>query len=116
MLTKGGAPPPSATTKANVWLGIFGFVGNYWYTHYFYSVWARSTPCRPGASTTCLWRCLATHFYFCFYRPLERRAPQGRTSYGPSSTRTAFEVCLVVAMSYLTASSRRDDQRLPYYS
>ena len=24
--------------KANVWLGVFGFAGNYWYTHYFYSV------------------------------------------------------------------------------
>ena len=24
--------------KANVWLAIFGWVGNYWYTHYFYSV------------------------------------------------------------------------------
>jgi cycloeucalenol cycloisomerase len=24
--------------KANVWIAIFSFVGNYWYTHYFYSV------------------------------------------------------------------------------
>ena len=24
--------------KANLWLLIFGFVGNYWYTHYFYTV------------------------------------------------------------------------------
>ena len=24
--------------KANLWLLIFGFIGNYWYTHYFYTV------------------------------------------------------------------------------
>eukprot|EP00605_Chrysophyceae_sp_TOSAG23-4_P002571 GSChrysophyteH1.ASY1.ANO1.2836.1 assembled CDS len=24
--------------KANVWIAIFSFIGNYWYTHYFYSV------------------------------------------------------------------------------
>ena len=25
-------------TKANVWIAIFSFIGNYWYTHYFYRV------------------------------------------------------------------------------
>lgn len=25
-------------TKANVWISIFSFIGNYWYTHYFYRV------------------------------------------------------------------------------
>ena len=25
-------------TKANVWVAIFSFIGNYWYTHYFYRV------------------------------------------------------------------------------
>lgn len=24
--------------KTNVWIAIFSFIGNYWYTHYFYSV------------------------------------------------------------------------------
>ena len=24
--------------KANIWIAIFSFIGNYWYTHYFYSV------------------------------------------------------------------------------
>ena len=24
--------------KANLWIFIFGFIGNYWYTHYFYNV------------------------------------------------------------------------------
>jgi cycloeucalenol cycloisomerase len=26
------------SVKTNIWLAIFGFVGNYWYTHYFFSV------------------------------------------------------------------------------
>ena len=26
------------SVKANVWLAIFSHIGNYWYTHYFYSV------------------------------------------------------------------------------
>lgn len=26
------------SVKANIWIAIFGFIGNYWYTHYFYSV------------------------------------------------------------------------------
>ena len=24
--------------KANLWIGVYSFIGNYWYTHYFYSV------------------------------------------------------------------------------
>lgn len=24
--------------KANVWLAIYSHIGNYWYTHYFYTV------------------------------------------------------------------------------
>ena len=24
--------------RAQVWVAVFGFIGNYWYTHYFYSV------------------------------------------------------------------------------
>ena len=24
--------------KANVWIAVFSFIGNYWYTHYFYAV------------------------------------------------------------------------------
>ena len=24
--------------KANLWIAIFSFIGNYWYTHYFYTI------------------------------------------------------------------------------
>ncbi len=120
-LTKDEARPLAEryALKANVWLGIFGFVGNYWYTHYFYSV--------LGAKYTMpAWRLndvpvamyFATHFYFCFYHVLSNAALRRvRTSYGPSSMRTAFEVCLVVAMSYLTAFLETlTISGFPYYS
>ncbi|CAI5501277.1 unnamed protein product, partial [Closterium sp. Naga37s-1] len=54
--------------KANVWIAIFSFVGNYFWTHYFYTL--------LGASYTFpSWRLndvpfalyLLTHAYFCFY-------------------------------------------------
>ena len=32
------------SVKANVWLAIFSFIGNYWYTHYFYAVLQVSFP------------------------------------------------------------------------
>eukprot|EP00270_Netrium_digitus_P017538 TRINITY_DN6455_c0_g1_i1.p1 TRINITY_DN6455_c0_g1~~TRINITY_DN6455_c0_g1_i1.p1 ORF type:complete len:240 (+),score=67.51 TRINITY_DN6455_c0_g1_i1:48-722(+) len=57
--------------KANVWIAIFSFVGNYFWTHYFYSL--------LGASYTFpSWRLnnvpiplyLLTHAYFCFYHTL----------------------------------------------
>ncbi|CAI5495232.1 unnamed protein product [Closterium sp. Naga37s-1] len=54
--------------KANVWIAVFSFVGNYFWTHYFYTL--------LGASYTFpSWRLndvpfalyLLTHAYFCFY-------------------------------------------------
>ena len=56
------------STKANVWLAIFSFIGNYWYTHYFYSV-------LKAKYTFASWRLndvpiplfFATHFYFVTY-------------------------------------------------
>jgi len=33
--------------KANLWLAVYSFIGNYWYTHYFYSV-LRAKYTMPG--------------------------------------------------------------------
>ena len=105
--------------KANVWLAIFGFVGNYWYTHYFYSVLG-------AAYTMPAWRLndvpvamfFATHFYFCFYHVLSNAALRKiRTSYEPSKRRLAFEAASIVAMSYLTAFMETlTISGFPYYS
>ena len=36
--TKSQSVFTSHALRAQVWLAIFGFIGNYWYTHYFYCV------------------------------------------------------------------------------
>ena len=51
--------------KANVWLAIFGWVGNYWYTHYFYSVLkAEYTFPAHDLNGVPVAMFFATHFYF----------------------------------------------------
>lgn len=42
-LTRGAGPRPRPFgarhgVRAQLWIAIFGFIGNYWYTHYFYCV------------------------------------------------------------------------------
>eukprot|EP00629_Pelagomonadales_sp_RCC1024_P001215 CAMPEP_0119291388 /NCGR_PEP_ID=MMETSP1329-20130426/42382_1 /TAXON_ID=114041 /ORGANISM="Genus nov. species nov., Strain RCC1024" /LENGTH=287 /DNA_ID=CAMNT_0007292217 /DNA_START=140 /DNA_END=1000 /DNA_ORIENTATION=- len=105
--------------KANVWLGIFGFVGNYWYTHYFYSV-LRASYTMPA------WRLndvpiamyFATHFYFCFYHVLSNAALRRiDTGYEPGARRFWFRVGAVCAMAYLTAFLETFTiSGFPYYS
>ena len=61
-----GTAPHAA--RAQLWIAIFGFIGNYWYTHYFYCV-LRANYTMPA------WRLndvpiamySATHFYFSSY-------------------------------------------------
>lgn len=106
-LTGDGARPLAQryALKANVWLGIFGFVGNYWYTHYFYRVLG-------AAYTMPAWRLndvpiamyFATHFYFCFYHVLSNALLRKiRTSYVAGGRRNALLCCAIFAFSYLTA-------------
>ena len=75
--------------KANVWLAIFGWVGNYWYTHYFYSVLgaAYTMPAhRVNGVPWCMF--FATHFYFCFYHVLSNCALRFiATGYAPGPRR-----------------------------
>ncbi|CAJ1387217.1 unnamed protein product [Effrenium voratum] len=55
-------------TKANLWIAIYSFLGNYWGTHYFYCVLkAKYTlPFLPAHQLNGVPICmyLATHFYF----------------------------------------------------
>jgi hypothetical protein len=51
--------------KANAWIAIFSFVGNYWYTHYFYRVLKADYTFdahRLNDVPTCLY--FMTHAYF----------------------------------------------------
>lgn len=91
--------------KANLWIAIFGFIGNYWYTHYFYSVLkADYTMPSWDLNGVPIPMYFATHFYFTFYHTLSNCALRKvYSTYRPCTTRTLFVVTLVLAMSYITA-------------
>ena len=105
--------------KANVWLAIFGWVGNYWYTHYFYSVLgaAYTMPAhRVNGVPWCMF--FATHFYFCFYHVLSNCALRFiATGYAPGPRRAALRAAAVLAMAYFTAFAETlTISGFPYYT
>lgn len=91
--------------KANVWIAIFSFIGNYWYTHYFYSVLKASYSFpshRLNDVPIALY--FATHFYFVTYHTFSNMILRKiETTYEPSSYRSAFFWAALVAFSYFTA-------------
>lgn len=106
-------------TKANVWIGIFSFIGNYWYTHYFYRVLkAKYTfeAYRLNDVPLCLY--LMTHAYFMFYHSLSNFAIRWiRDTYLASRTRVFFEWLVIGFMSYATAFGEAlTICAFPYYS
>jgi len=91
--------------KANVWIAIFSFIGNWWYTHYFYSVLEASYS-MPGHDVNAvpIAMFLATHFYFTLYHALAAKALRAVTKlYQPGLGRSTFVCALVAAMAYSTA-------------
>jgi cycloeucalenol cycloisomerase len=91
--------------KANVWLAIFSFIGNYWYTHYFYSVLrARYTFPSWRLNDVPIPLFFATHFYFVFYHTMSNVILRKiETRYAASTARTMFFWSTVFAFSYFTA-------------
>lgn len=91
--------------KANVWIAIFSFIGNYWYTHYFYTVLKASYSFpshRLNDVPIALY--FATHFYFVTYHTLSNMMLRKiETTYEPSIYRTAVFWAAVFAFSYFTA-------------
>lgn len=105
--------------KANVWLAVYSFIGNYWYTHYFYSVLKASYTMpahRFNDVPVALY--FATHFYFSTYHLLSNACLRGVvTAFRPSMRRTALYVSVVVALSYFTAFAETlTISSFPYYS
>ena len=104
--------------RAQVWVAVFGFIGNYWYTHYFYCV-LRAKYTMPA------WRLndvpiamfSATHFYFTSYHVLANLPLRHvRTSYQSGLLRDLLEWSLVLAMSYTTAFMETlTISNFPYY-
>lgn len=109
--------------KANVWIAVISYVGNYFWTHYFYVL--------LGADYTFpSWRIngvpipmfLATHAYFCTYHTLTtmalRRWRSSATYAGalPAWLRGPSTGALVAAMAWATALTEAFTiQGFPYY-
>ena len=91
--------------KANLWIAIFSFIGNYWYTHYFYSVlqaFYDFPSLRLNNVPICLF--FATHFYFVTYHTFSNyllRFIEQR--YDSGTMRSILFWTVVFAFSYFTA-------------
>ena len=106
-------------TKANLWIGIFGFIGNYWYTHYFYRVLrAKYTFDAHRLNDVPISMFLMTHAYFMFYHVLSNFAIRYvHVHYVPTAARFAFSCALVAVMAYVTAVMEAVTiATFPYYS
>eukprot|EP00466_Bigelowiella_natans_P007735 jgi/Bigna1/53084/estExt_Genewise1Plus.C_150109 len=93
------------SVKANLWIGIFSFIGNYWYTHYFYNVLeAHYTMPSWDLNGVPIPMFFATHFYFCFYHVLSNLALRKTySSLERGVLRDIFVCSLIFYMSYITA-------------
>lgn len=107
--------------KANLWNFVFGYIGNYFWTHYFYQLlgahytfesyyWNRvPIPCY-----------LATHAYFCFYHTFSalilRRVVNSTSNKSPL-VRFVIKWIFVIVLAYLTAIGETVTIAwFPYYS
>lgn len=109
--------------KANLWLFLFGFVGNYFWTHYFYTLLGAtySFPVEWQLNKVPIFLFLVTHAYFISYHafttPVLRRFWTSNFAKNlPTFVRKLFTVFLVVAMAYFTAFMEAWTlEYVPYY-
>lgn len=105
--------------KANVWLGVYSFIGNYWYTHYFYSVLkAEYTMPSHRLNNVPIAMFLATHFYFSTYHffsnALLRKVV---TTFEAGFARSLLYVGVILSFAYFTAFMETlTISSYPYYS
>lgn len=105
--------------QANLWLAIYSFIGNYWYTHYFYSVLeAHYSMPSHRLNNVPIAMFFATHFYFSSYHLASNLLLRKvTTSYKPSALRTVLFGTVVVVFSYVTAFLETlTISSYPYYS
>jgi len=93
------------SVKANTWIAIFSFIGNYWYTHYFYVVLgAKYTFPSWDVNGVPIALFFATHFYFSFYHTLSNMVLRKVYSrYKPDRARSVFAALVIFFMAYVTA-------------
>jgi cycloeucalenol cycloisomerase len=92
--------------KANVWIATYSFIGNYWYTHYFYSV-LQASYTMPNAirfNNVPIQMYCATHFYFTTYHLFSNcLLRKVCTTYQPTWIRHVLFVAVILVFSYFTA-------------
>ena len=91
--------------KANLWVAIYSFIGNYWYTHYFYSVLrAKYTMPAHRLNNVPLALYFATHFYFSTYHVFSNlMLRKVVTTYEPNIARRLLYGTVVCTFAYFTA-------------
>lgn len=91
--------------KANLWLAVYSFIGNYWYTHYFYSVLrARYTMPAHRLNNVPLALYFATHFYFSTYHVFSNMLLRKVvTTYERGFPRNCLYLAVVFTFAYFTA-------------
>lgn len=107
------------STKANVWIAIYSFIGNYWYTHYFYSVLqARYTMPAHRLNNVPIALFLATHFYFSTYHLFSNVLLRWVvTTFQGTVQRHVLYIGVVVVFAYFTAFMETlTISSYPYYS
>jgi cycloeucalenol cycloisomerase len=105
--------------KANLWIAIFSFIGNYWYTHYFYSVLhAQYTMPAHRLNNVPIALYFATHFYFSTYHVLSNIMLRTITTrYSPTYLRHALFLGAILCFAYFTAFMETlTISSFPYYS
>jgi cycloeucalenol cycloisomerase len=105
--------------KANVWIFIFSFIGNYWYTHYFYSVLkAKYTFPSHRLNDVPIALFFATHFYFVTYHTFSNVfLRMVETRYQRNLLRCVLFWVTILAFSYFTAFMETlTISSFPYYS
>jgi cycloeucalenol cycloisomerase len=106
-------------TKANVWLAVYSFIGNYWYTHYFYSVLkAEYTMPATRLNNVPIAMFFATHFYFSTYHVFSNAMLRKVvTTFVPGLLRRLLFCSVVLVFSYFTAFMETlTISSFPYYS
>jgi cycloeucalenol cycloisomerase len=107
------------STKANLWLFVYSFIGNYWYTHYFYSVLNASyTMPSTRLNNVPIAFFFATHFYFSSYHVFSNTCLRKiKTTYQTGLKRKVLYIFTVLFLSYFTAFMETlTISSFPYYS
>lgn len=107
--------------KANLWIAIFSFIGNYVWTHYFYTVLGASyTFPAHRLNQVPITLYFMTHAYFCLYHALSnlviRRTRNALAAHG-AAAQAVGEGVVVFLLSYATAFGETlTIAHFPYYS